>query len=165
MTEGRRKEFAGFKAFAGGGEKDIPDPQAKGTFHTSKLKWEEIGVGVHAQTLALYREALRLRREERAILARSDRANWQALALGENTVAIAYTDLAAGEMCMVVVNLKGGDTHAAVIDEGPPVEVIFSSNEARFGGDGACAYDPVERSLFFEQPELLILKSKGLTAA
>ncbi len=66
---------------------------------------------------------------------------------------------------MVVVNLKGGDTHAASIDEGPAVEVIFSSNDARFGGDGASGYDPAERSLFFEQPELLILKSKGLSAS
>ena len=165
VTEGRRKEFAGFKAFAeGASTREIPDPQAETTFNASKLKWEEAAAGVHAQTRALYREALRLRREERAILARWDRANWQAVALGENTVAIAYTDTAAGEMCMVVVNLKGGDMHAAIIDEGPPVEVIFSSNEARFGGDRACAYDQEERSLFFEQPELLILKSKGLSA-
>ena len=165
VTEGRRKEFAGFAAFADPAKvKTIPDPQAASTFQASKLKWEESGAGIHSQTRALYREALRLRREERAILARYDRANWQALALGENTVALAYTDVAAGEMCLVVVNLKGGDVHAAVIDEGPPVEVIFSTNEARFGGDGACAYDPVERSLFFEQPELLILKSKGPAA-
>ncbi len=166
VTEGRRKEFAGFAAFVDPEKvKTIPDPQAEATFASSKLRWEEGAAGVHAQTLALYREALRLRREEKAILARSDRANWQAVALGENTVAIAYTDTAAGEMCMVVVNLKGNDTHAAMIDEGPPVEVVFSSNAARFGGDGACAYDPAERSLFFEQPELLILKSKGLSAA
>ena len=65
---------------------------------------------------------------------------------------------------MVVVNLRGGETHAAMIDEGPAVEVIFSSNDARFGGDGASAYDPAERSLFFEQSELLVLKSKGLSA-
>ena len=165
VTEGRRKEFAGFAAFADPEKvQTIPDPQAESTFQASKLDWREIAIGVHGQTRALYREALRLRREERALLARSDRANWQALALGENTVAIAYTDVAAGEMCMVVVNLKGGDAHAAIIDEGPPVEVIFSSNEARFGGDGACAYDPEERSLFFGEPELLILKSKGLAA-
>ena len=165
VTEGRRKEFAGFAAFAeGASTKDIPDPQAEETFQASKLRWEEAAAGVHAQTRALYREALRLRREEKAILARRDRANWQAVAIGENTVAIFYTDVAAGELCMVVVNLKG-DTHATMIDEGPPVEVIFSSNAARFGGDGACAYDPAERSLFFEQPELLILKSKGLSAA
>ena len=65
---------------------------------------------------------------------------------------------------MVVVNLKGGDTHAAMIDEGPSVEVIFSSNDPRYGGDGTTGYDPAERSLFFERPELLILKSKGLSA-
>ena len=165
VTEGRRKEFAGFAPFADPEKvSTIPDPQAESTFQASKLDWREIAVGVHAQTRALYREALRLRREEKAILAKFDRANWQALALGENTVAIAYTDVAAGEMCMVVVNLKGGDAHAAIIDEGPPVEVIFSSNEARFGGNGACAYDPEERSLFFEEPELLILKSTGLAA-
>ena len=164
VTEGRRKEFAGFAAFADPSKvATIPDPQAEATFQASKLRWEEALADEHARTRALYREALRLRREEKAILARSDRANWQVVALGENTVAIAYTDVAAGEMCMVVVNLKGGDVHAAMIDEGPAVEVIFSSNETRFGGDGASAYDPGERTLFFEQPELLILKSRGLS--
>ena len=163
VTEGRRKEFAGFKAFAAGGEKEIPDPQAEETFRASKLRWEEAAAGRHAQTRALYREALRLRREEKAILARYDRANWQAVALGEHTVILAYADAAAGEMCTVVVNLKG-DRQAAGISDGPPAEVIFSSNEARFGGDGACAYDPAERTLYFEEPELLILKSKGLSA-
>ena len=166
VTEGRRKEFAGFADFANPEKiKTVPDPQAEGTFQASKLRWEEAAAGVHAQTRALYREALRLRREEKAILARSDRANWQAVAIGENTVAIAYTDTAAGEMCMVVFNLKGNDTHAAMIDEGPPVEVVFSSNDWRFGGGGASAYDPAERSLFFEEPELLILKSRGLSVS
>ncbi len=164
VTEGRRKEFAGFAAFAeGASTKDIPDPQAETTFQASKLHWEEAAAGVHAQTRALYREALRLRREERALLARQDRANWQTVAFGENTVILAYTDPLAGEMCMVVFNLKG-DQQVGGISDGPPAEVIFSTNEARFGGDGACAYDPAERSLFFAQPELLILKSKGLSA-
>ncbi len=166
VTEGRRKEFAGFAAFGDAkSSQEIPDPQAESSFLQSKLRWEEMPIGGHAKMRALYREALRLRREEKAILARHDRAKWQVVSLGENTVAIAYTDVKAGEMCMVVVNLRGGDTHAAMIDEGPPVEVIFSSNDARYGGDGACAYDPAERSLFFERAELLILKSKGLSAA
>ena len=68
VTEGRRKEFAGFAAFSDPeAVKRIPDPQAESTFNASKLNWDEMGEGMHAQTLALYREALRLRREEPAL--------------------------------------------------------------------------------------------------
>ena len=78
VTEGRRKEFAGFAAFGDAGStREIPDPQAESTFTASKLRWEELPVSGHAKMRALYREALRLRREERAILARHDRATWQ----------------------------------------------------------------------------------------
>lgn len=54
--EGRRREFADFAAFV---EEDVPDPQAPATFERSKL---EPGAG-DPETLALYRDLLRLRRE------------------------------------------------------------------------------------------------------
>ena len=41
MTEGRRKEFAGFAAFADPARRErIPDPQAESTFRRSVLDWE-----------------------------------------------------------------------------------------------------------------------------
>ena len=160
VTEGRRKEFKGFAAFADEESiKRIPDPQAESTFNASKLNWAERGEGTHAATLVLYKEALRLRREEPALRRRA-RDDWQAVALGGEAVAIVYTEPNAGEMCMVVVNLTGGGTGEMGIDEGPHFRLIYSSNEARFGGSGATAFNAADRTMRFERPELLVLKAK-----
>ncbi|MDO4246917.1 MAG: malto-oligosyltrehalose trehalohydrolase [Deinococcus sp.] len=61
VTEGRKKEFGSFSGFSG---EDVPDPQAEQTFLNSKLNWAERESGECAQTLSLYRELLRLRRED-----------------------------------------------------------------------------------------------------
>jgi maltooligosyltrehalose trehalohydrolase len=53
--DGRRREFAGFAAFAG---EEVPDPQAEETFLRSKLTREE-----DPELAALYRDLLRIRRE------------------------------------------------------------------------------------------------------
>ena len=160
MTEGRRKEFKGFAAFADEESiKRIPDPQAESTFNASKLNWAERGEGTHAATLALYKEALRLRREEPSLRRRA-RADWQAVALGGEAVALVYTEPDLGEMCMVVFSLTGGSTGEMGIDEGPDFRLMFSSNEARFGGSGTTAFHADERTMKFERPELLVLKAK-----
>lgn len=59
VSEGRRKEFAGFGRFSG---EDVPDPQDPATFERSKLNWHEADDGRHAGTLRLYRDLLALRR-------------------------------------------------------------------------------------------------------
>ena len=61
VTQGRRREFEGFAAFA---HSDIPDPQALGTFTASKLRWDEQTKEPHAGVLRLYQSLLRLRRME-----------------------------------------------------------------------------------------------------
>ncbi len=61
VSQGRLAEFARFESF---GKTELPDPQADTTFTRSKLNWAEMGEGDHARTLALYRELLRLRRED-----------------------------------------------------------------------------------------------------
>jgi len=68
VTEGRRREFARFEAFAD--EKTrarIPDPQADSTFEASRLQWMERSSAPHAGMLELYRALLRLRRTEAAL--------------------------------------------------------------------------------------------------
>ena len=160
VTEGRRKEFAGFAAFSDPETvKRIPDPQAESTFNESKLNWDEVTKGIHAQTHALYQEALRVRREEPALLQRRERANVQVMALGDEAVSIIYTDPEEGEMCMVVFSLRGGATGAMDIEEGPDFEIIFTSNDQRFGGSGVSAFDASSRTLLFDRPELLVLRA------
>ncbi len=58
VSEGRKKEFAAF----GWAPEAIPDPEAPETFQRSKLKWDEIHGGEHAEMLEWYRALIRLRR-------------------------------------------------------------------------------------------------------
>ncbi len=165
VTEGRRKEFAGFAAFAD--EESvarIPDPQAEKTFCSSKLVWDEIPEGMHHVTRDLYKEALRLRRTEPALGPRL-RDAWQVKTLGERIVALSCADHDSGENCLVMLNLRGGDVHPTPIGAVPPVELIFSSNEKRFGGNGYSAYNAADRTLCFDRAELLVLRWRGTPPA
>lgn len=58
VSEGRKKEFSAF----GWDPRSIPDPENVATFEASKLKWEQISDGKHAEMLDWYRRLIRLRR-------------------------------------------------------------------------------------------------------
>jgi maltooligosyltrehalose trehalohydrolase len=60
ITKGRRDELGAFASFRG----EVPDPQAASTFERSSLDWDERERAPHAETLALYRAALALRRRD-----------------------------------------------------------------------------------------------------
>ena len=60
VTEGRRREFAGFSQFAG----EVPDPQDPTTFERSVLDRSVREHGEHAALHRLYRDLLDLRRRE-----------------------------------------------------------------------------------------------------
>ncbi|MCC7370129.1 MAG: malto-oligosyltrehalose trehalohydrolase [Chloroflexi bacterium] len=86
VTDGRRKEFAAFTAFADPKRrKQIPDPQAESTFTRSVLDWSERVA--HAGVLDLYRTLLRLRRDD-PVLRRQDRSATRAAALTTDLLAI-----------------------------------------------------------------------------
>jgi maltooligosyltrehalose trehalohydrolase len=58
VAEGRRNEFAAF----GWSPEQIPDPGGLETFERSKLNWNEVNQGEHAEMLAWYRALIHLRR-------------------------------------------------------------------------------------------------------
>jgi maltooligosyltrehalose trehalohydrolase len=60
VSEGRRREFVAF----GWAPEEVPDPQAVETFLRSKLRWEEVGEGVHAEMLEWHRRLIALRHAE-----------------------------------------------------------------------------------------------------
>jgi maltooligosyltrehalose trehalohydrolase len=60
VSRGRRREFAAF----GWLPEDIPDPQDPGTHAASRLRWEELAASPHVESLAWYRDLVRLRRAE-----------------------------------------------------------------------------------------------------
>ena len=58
VKTGRRGEFAAF----GWKPEEIPDPEKVETFERSKLKWDEVHEGRHAEMLAWYQRLIELRR-------------------------------------------------------------------------------------------------------
>jgi maltooligosyltrehalose trehalohydrolase len=58
VSEGRREEFAAF----GWDPSDVPDPQDPETFKKSKIKWDEVQNGEHADLLHWYKTLIALRR-------------------------------------------------------------------------------------------------------
>jgi maltooligosyltrehalose trehalohydrolase len=64
VREGREREFASFPGFDDEGERmPLPDPGADETFARSVLNWDERAREPHRSMLALYRDALRARKE------------------------------------------------------------------------------------------------------
>ena len=89
VTEGRRKEFAAFSAFADPASRDrIPDPQAESTFLNSKLQLEEAAASPDgARLVEWYTSLLRLRRSD-PVLADQARERTEARALSRDVLAV-----------------------------------------------------------------------------
>ncbi|MCP3136348.1 malto-oligosyltrehalose trehalohydrolase [Pyxidicoccus xibeiensis] len=124
VTEGRRKEFAGFKRFAGA---EVPDPQAQDTFKRSRLDWSEAEKPEHAGVRALYRELLRLRATD-AALKEIGPGSYDARALGPDAVLLERRG--GGQTLQVLVSLRGSVEHRVP----PGAELVLWSEAPRFGG-------------------------------
>jgi maltooligosyltrehalose trehalohydrolase len=145
ITKGRRREFRDFAAFRDPGLLEtIPDPQAEETFLNSKLRWEELPKPEHAGLLLLYWEFLELRQILPAFRNRS-RDSYVTLDLADGIVAILFGR--PGEYsCAVLTDLRGGHAMPSLDDArlapggGRRWQPLLSSNEARFGGEGAVPF-------------------------
>jgi maltooligosyltrehalose trehalohydrolase len=114
VTEGRRREFATFTAFADAEARSrIPDPQAAATFEASRLDWRERASEPHASLLRLYREVLSIRQRE-LMPANADDAR-SARALDDDTLVVRRR-CRNGDHAVLVVRLRG--TGVSVIDAG-----------------------------------------------
>jgi len=136
VTEGRRREFGTFSAFADPAVRErIPDPQAPETFARSRLRWEERARMPHAGILALYRELLRLRRAHPA-LRRRGRDDFAVAGLGEHALALRRVGK-EGRALLLVVSFDGPlsvDLARREETDGR-WSLLLSTEEARFGGD------------------------------
>jgi maltooligosyltrehalose trehalohydrolase len=164
VTEGRRKEFAGFAEFGSGASlTSIPDPQEEKTFQNSKLDWAERNAGVHGAILALYSECLRLRKSIRSFRP-NGRDSWKVAATSWGAGALRF-DSAEGEF-LILFDLHGGhrgsfDSEFLTPPSGTAWELLLSSEEERFGG-GKTGFDFDQQSVDFKHPETLILSTKPL---
>jgi maltooligosyltrehalose trehalohydrolase len=104
VTEGRRREFAGFPEFAAADARTkIPDPQSPSTCEASRLQWGEIEEPEHAAVLALYRSLITLRLKHPAFGA-SSQTTCEAEAIDGDGLVIRRADPTG--VYWVVVRLK-----------------------------------------------------------
>ena len=108
VTEGRRREFGRFRAFADPAEQArIPDPQAVATFVASHLDWGELEDPAHARVHRLVTALLALRREAPALRESPVSGAAVAAPLGDRSVALFRTG-PAGDRLAVVCHLGPG---------------------------------------------------------
>jgi maltooligosyltrehalose trehalohydrolase len=140
VTAGRKAEFAGFAGFTAA---DVPDPQAESSFRVSKLDWDEPDEAPHAQTLALYRVLLALRRELPPGRARAQ-------AYGESLLVVQRGDF------LLACCLRGSGR--IDLPEGfAEAEIEVDTESGRFGGSGAIRVDA--GAVAFDGPGAVVLRA------
>ncbi len=134
VTEGRRREFAGFRAFSDPEIRElIPDAQAETTFRWSVLNHDEAKVGAGLLALELHRATLEVRHLDPVLHAyRRERLPITAHAEGDCLVVLFEHD---GVRRWLVANFGRGTS----VDLAGATRVILGSGEPRFGGRGANA--------------------------
>ena len=138
VAEGRRRDFAAF----GFGD-DVPNPEDMKTFEDSKLKWNEIHEGKHAEMLAWTKKLITLRRctvalndgDMHALLVSSNDRR-RTLAMRRDNMRIAvnlgaanlHLDLLEGEsLCMAS---REGITCADGAIDIPPMTLVILQSES-----------------------------------
>ena len=104
VREGRRKQFAETMENCDPKELDkVPDPQAEETFDCAKLRWNEPGEAAHAEWLAWYTAALRVRREEIVpLLPRVGVDAYRHEIVAPRALVIRWQLRGGGELCLAV---------------------------------------------------------------
>lgn len=155
VTEGRRKEFSGFSAFAdAGNHATIPDPQKPETFLQSKLDWTVLKNGDHAKCLRWYRTLLHLRTQ----LLESAEFD-SARALNERLIEVSWKS--ASEKFHAVIALEGPTAANDLSWRGKTV--VLSSEENRYIQDPhVIGYESETGTLSFERAGAVLFASEDL---
>jgi len=127
VTEGRRKEFSQFSAFADvGNHAIIPDPQKIETFLQSKLDWAVRRNEEHAKCLTWYQSLLRIRKQlvETAAFQTARALNKEVIEVCWQSVRGSFRAVVALEAPMAVSDLSWRG-----------LKIEMSSEESRFVGD------------------------------
>ena len=142
VAKGRREFLRQFPSLASVEAREaVADPGSRATFEASKLDWRERESARGRRMLALHRDLLELRRGDPAVRAQGAHGLDGAV-LAEHAFVLRFF-AADGADRLLAVNL-GRDLELRAIPEplvGPPAgkrwRTAWSSDETRYGGDGA----------------------------
>jgi maltooligosyltrehalose trehalohydrolase len=137
VTEGRRREFQAFSAFADPAKRtQIPDPQAEATFVNSKLRLEESETPPGSEMQAWYQALLKLRRTDRVLIDQA-RERMTARAFSADVLSVRRW-LVDGDERVLLVNFGDspfeaaelGGTWRLLLASGPGAETTFEALRA-----------------------------------
>jgi maltooligosyltrehalose trehalohydrolase len=121
VTNGRRDEFAHFAAFTHPAERErIPDPNSVKTFEASRLDWRTIDQPLQRESLACYRQLLKLRRQH-IVPHLSDTCQLQTSYQARQAQCLtAHWELAEGSKLTLLANL-GADSVSEFSSAASPI--------------------------------------------
>ena len=167
VTEGRRREFAAFPEFSDEQARhSIPDPQARSTFESSRLPWDERADPSHRAVLELYRALIALRLDHSSTLGASTSVAGEAVALDDETLAMRRAD--GDEVFWVIARFRSAGVadlsprSEAAGDAGTEWTVVLTTEEPLFSVDPR-PLEVDERGgplIRFERAGAVILKKK-----
>jgi maltooligosyltrehalose trehalohydrolase len=145
VRDGRQESLRQFRSLAGPDvELFFADPSDPKTFERSKIDWSERDE--HQEALALHRDLLRLRREDRVFSSQRAERVFGAVVGPEAFLLRFFGD--DGDDRLLMLNL-GRDLEYTPITEPlliPPRDrdwrVVWSSEDPRYGGSGIGLLDP-----------------------
>jgi maltooligosyltrehalose trehalohydrolase len=128
ITEGRRSEFAGFRAFADPAARErIPDPNAVTTFDACKLDWSERDGDPHRQWLEYTRELLQIRRRHVTPLIDDVAKQHATYSLSGQLLNVEWP-LQRGGRLVLRANLSGGRAEPVPLLGAQAATVLFSAS-------------------------------------
>jgi maltooligosyltrehalose trehalohydrolase len=140
VRSGRRKFLEQFPSVTTEVAERIADPSALSTFESCKLDLSERQS--HGETYALYRDLIRLRKED-GVFGAPKRRPMRGAVLGEHAFVLRFFGDEPGDDRLLLVNL-GRDLELARAPEpliappaGRPWRRLWSSEDVRYRGDGA----------------------------
>jgi maltooligosyltrehalose trehalohydrolase len=140
MHQGRRSFVSQFASLATEEMQErVPYPKDPDVFARSKLDPSERDRGAHAQTLALYRDLLRLRREDPVFSTRCP--NVDGAVLGPEAFVLRWFGPEGGDRLLLVnlgVELRLPQVAEPLLapPDGATWRVLWSSDDPRYGGFG-----------------------------
>ena len=165
VTEGRRREFARFRAFSDAPAREkIPDPQDLATFLRCRLNWEESQQERHAAVRRLYAALLRLRRTQPALHS-CLREDFAVGALGEH--ALWLHRWCGPYQLLAIIQLRGGGIHRLqpelVSGAGDEWKTVLTTEDSPFCTDPVpILLDPPDL-IGFRRPGAIVLTAEGAT--
>ncbi len=144
LRQGRREFLKQFPSLATAEmQARVPAPNDRGGFQRSRLDHAERATGAHAESLALHRDLLRLRRQDPTLRAGQRRGAIDGAVLGPEAFLIRWFDPDGDDDRLLLVNL-GAELALRVTAEpllAPPAEgqhwrLCWSSEDPRYGGHG-----------------------------